>query len=107
MVYFAARGYWGHKKQYHKILSAKTMSKIKKIITFPFLLFIRLYQKTISPDHGFLKRFYPNGYCKFYPSCSEYGYQAIKKYGVIKGGVKTLYRIVRCNPWNKGGIDQP
>ncbi len=80
---------------------------IKKFTTFPFLLLIRLYQKTISPDHGLFKKFYPYGYCKFYPTCSEYGYQSIKKYGIIKGGWKTLYRIIRCNPWNKGGEDLP
>lgn len=80
---------------------------LKKITTFPALFLIRLYQKTVSPDHGFLKKIYPHGYCKFYPSCSEYGYQVIKKYGVIRGGWKCLYRIIRCNPWNKGGIDLP
>lgn len=82
-------------------------SSWKKLTTFPFLLLIRLYQKTISPDHGPLKSFFPYGYCKFTPSCSEYGYQAIEKYGVLKGGFKAMYRILRCNPWNKGGEDHP
>lgn len=66
---------------------------------------IRFYQKTISPDHGPLKNLYPHGYCRFLPSCSEYGYQAVEKYGVIKGGVMIIWRILRCNPWNKGGHD--
>jgi putative membrane protein insertion efficiency factor len=66
---------------------------------------IRIYQKTISLDHGILKIFYPNGYCRFTPTCSEYGAQAITKYGIIKGGLMTSWRVLRCNPWNKGGND--
>jgi len=66
---------------------------------------IRVYQKTISLDHGVLKIFYPYGFCRFTPTCSEYGAQAIEKYGVIKGGLLTCWRILRCNPWNKGGND--
>ncbi len=73
----------------------------------PFLLLIRLYQKTISPDHGLFKAFFPHGYCKFHPSCSEYSHQIIKKKGLILGLPKTLWRIIRCNPWNKGGVDLP
>jgi putative membrane protein insertion efficiency factor len=66
---------------------------------------IRFYQKTISFDHGFLKIFYPHGFCKFTPSCSEYGAQAITKYGIIKGGLMASWRVLRCNPWSKGGYD--
>ena len=43
--------------------------------------------------------------CKFYPSCSEYTKQAIKKYGAGKGLLKGIYRIIRCNPFSKGGYD--
>ncbi len=66
---------------------------------------IKIYQKTLSFDHGAPKIFYPHGFCRFSPSCSEYGVQAIEKYGVIKGGLMTSWRILRCNPWNKGGYD--
>jgi putative membrane protein insertion efficiency factor len=67
---------------------------------------IRFYQKTLSFDHGPLgKVFFPHGFCRFHPTCSEYGIQAISKYGVIKGGAKTLWRIFRCNPFSKGGHD--
>lgn len=69
------------------------------------VIFIRIYQKTISFDHGILKIFYPNGFCRFAPTCSEYGVQAITKYGIIKGGLMTSWRILRCNPWSKGGSD--
>lgn len=66
---------------------------------------IRFYQKTLSPDHGPMKHLHPHGYCRFYPSCSEYTIQAIDKYGIIKGGLMGSWRIMRCNPWNKGGND--
>jgi len=69
------------------------------------LKLIRIYQKTLSFDHGIFKSLFPNGYCRFHPTCSEYGYQAIEKYGVIKGGLKTIWRVMRCNPFNKGGDD--
>lgn len=70
-----------------------------------FIKIIRLYQKTLSFDHGPLKVFYPHGFCRFSPSCSDYGIQAIAKYGPIKGGLKSAWRIIRCNPFNKGGYD--
>lgn len=73
----------------------------KKIV----ISFIRLYQRTLSPDHGPFKHLHPHGYCRFYPSCSEYAIQAIDKYGIIKGGLMGSWRIIRCNPWNKGGND--
>lgn len=58
---------------------------------------IRLYQKFISP------LFPPS--CRFFPSCSEYAAQAFTKYGIFKGTLKSVWRILRCNPFNKGGFD--
>ncbi len=88
------------------------MSDIKLILDFVahfprrvVLALIKLYQKTFSFDHGFMKSFFPHGYCRYHPTCSDYGYQAIEKYGVIKGGLMALWRIIRCNPWSKGGND--
>ena len=69
------------------------------------LLLIKFYQKTFSFDHGPLKRLYPFGYCRFKPTCSEYTYESIKAFGVIKGSLLGAWRILRCNPWNKGGDD--
>jgi len=65
---------------------------------FIVLGFIRLYQATFS-------RALPLDTCRFYPSCSHYGYQAIYKYGVIKGGAMATWRVLRCNPFNPGGFD--
>lgn len=75
---------------------------MKKII----LKLIRLYQKTLSLDHGPLSFLYSEGYCRFRPTCSEYTYQAINKYGLLIGGFLGFWRINRCNPLNKGGYDE-
>lgn len=69
------------------------------------LKIIRIYQKTLSFDHGVFRHLFPNGYCRFYPTCSEYAYQAVEKHGVIKGGLMALWRVLRCHPWSKGGHD--
>jgi putative membrane protein insertion efficiency factor len=66
---------------------------------------IELYQKTISPDHGMFKARYPHGFCRFYPSCSQYGKEAIVKHGLIRGVVMGVWRVARCNPWTKPQID--
>ena len=66
---------------------------------------IWLYQRILSPDHGLFRVMFPNGYCKFSPTCSQYSIQAVYKYGVIIGVPKALWRVMRCNPWNKGGDD--
>ncbi|MDD5198154.1 MAG: membrane protein insertion efficiency factor YidD [Candidatus Gracilibacteria bacterium] len=71
------------------------------------LKIIGLYQMYISPDHSGLSKYYPGGYCKFHPSCSEYTRQSIIKYGALKGSIRGIYRILRCNPLNKGGKDLP
>lgn len=63
---------------------------------------IEFYQKYISK---LISKF---GYhCRYYPTCSEYTKQAIKKYGIVKGGFKGIKRILKCNPFSKGGIDYP
>lgn len=74
---------------------------MKKVL----ILLIKIYQKTLSPDHGFARIFFPQGVCKFFPSCSEYALSAIKKNGSIKGLVLAILRIIRCNPFSRGGWD--
>ncbi len=81
------------------------MNKFTYYPRYFVLRLIRLYQKTLSFDHGILRFLHPNGFCRFQPTCSEYAYQAVEKYGIIKGGFKALWRVMRCNPWNKGGYD--
>lgn len=67
---------------------------------------IIVYQKTLSLDHGFFAKYYPYRVCKYYPTCSQYGYEAIGRFGVLRGGCMTVWRILRCNPWSHGGVDE-
>ena len=64
---------------------------------YVFLFFIRLYRKYISP--------LSKPHCRFFPTCSAYAYEAIKKYGALKGGFLTVKRILKCHPFNAGGYD--
>jgi len=66
---------------------------------------IAWYQKYWSPDHSPRKALYPYGYCRFQPTCSQYTAEAITKYGVIRGSVLGVWRILRCQPWSRGGHD--
>ncbi|HTW96377.1 MAG TPA: membrane protein insertion efficiency factor YidD [Candidatus Methylomirabilis sp.] len=79
--------------------------KIKCYSALAAISIIKGYQKTLSFDHGILKIFAPYGRCRFRPTCSDYAIAAINKYGLVKGVLKAGWRILRCNPWNKGGID--
>ena len=61
---------------------------------------IRLYQIVLSPVVN-----WRGPVCKFEPSCSHYGYEAVRTHGAIKGGGMTVWRVLRCNPWSLGGYD--
>lgn len=73
------------------------MSIIKRALSWLFLGIIRLYQLLVSPLLG--------SNCRFTPTCSHYGIEAINKYGPLKGGWLTLKRIGRCHPWGGHGHD--
>ena len=75
----------------------KTLRLLKKIAISPFVLLIRFYQVCISP----LKP----ASCRFTPTCSQYGLQAFRKHGPVKGLILTTWRILRCNPWGGSGYD--
>jgi len=62
-----------------------------------FIFSIKMYQKYISPMKSTK--------CPYYPSCSQYGLEAVEKYGACKGGLLAVWRIIRCNPFSKGGYD--
>ncbi len=72
--------------------------KLINLPRIPILLLIRIYQLVVSPA-------LPANTCRFYPSCSHYGYQAVYKYGAIKGTLMAIWRVLRCNPFNPGGFD--
>lgn len=79
------------------ILSYIWNKGIKSLFGWLFLLLIKVYQLLISP-------LFP-GSCRYTPTCSQYGVEAIKKYGPFKGGWLTLKRIGRCHPWGGHGHD--
>jgi uncharacterized protein len=69
-----------------------------------FITIIRLYQLILSPE----KRVWSSHkrlICKFYPSCSDYAIEAIERHGTFQGLLQAGWRVLRCNPWQKGGID--
>jgi putative membrane protein insertion efficiency factor len=68
-----------------------------KLASRPILAILRFYKQRISPA-------LPQA-CRYHPTCSEYAYEAVEKYGIIKGGRLATWRILRCNPFGKGGWD--
>jgi hypothetical protein len=67
---------------------------------------IRFYQRYFSPDHSlWAKAMDRPPYCKHVPSCSEYAVEAFEKKGFAKGLFKAVWRVLRCNPWSRGGYD--
>ena len=82
------------------------LDRIAKIPRRCGQLLIVIYQRTLSLDHGPLAKLYPYRVCKFHPTCSDYGYAAVGRFGLLKGGWLTAKRILRCNPWSLGGVDE-
>ena len=86
----------------------KKNNLLKSIASLPTLCLvfaIKLYQRLLSPDHSWLRTRYPYGYCRHYPSCSEYSKQAIESRGLFQGGWLAIKRIARCNPWTEPKVD--
>jgi putative membrane protein insertion efficiency factor len=73
------------------------LQDIREIIAFPLILLIVLYQRIISPWIG------PK--CRYTPTCSQYGIEALKKYGPVKGLWLAIRRVSRCHPWGGSGYD--
>ena len=59
---------------------------------------VRLYQLLVSP-------LLPANTCKYHPTCSQYAIDALHKHGFVKGSAKAIWRLLRCNPWSRGGVD--
>ena len=73
------------------------MERLRALPKRILLWLIRFYQRSISPRHP--------ACCRFIPTCSQYALEAIQRYGALKGGFLALRRILRCNPFHKGGYD--
>jgi len=75
----------------------RIINRALKIIALPFIIIIKLYQLIISP-------LFPSS-CRYTPTCSHYTLEALKKYGIIKGGWLGIKRFSRCHPWGGSGYD--
>jgi hypothetical protein len=76
------------------------MSALRVLLLLPrnlAVVLLRAYRAVISPLYGDV--------CRYYPSCSRYGLEAVQEYGVVVGGALTAARICRCHPWAAGGVD--
>jgi len=69
------------------------------------IFLIKIYQKIFSPDKGVFSLLFLTKTCPYIPTCSEYAIQAINKYGFFCGSYKSFIRLIKCNPWTKGGYD--
>ncbi len=80
-------------------MSARELvTHVLRLPRYALMGLIRLYQLTISPMLGPV--------CKYYPSCSHYGYEAVHTHGAAKGTVLAAWRVLRCNPFSHGGVDE-
>ncbi len=75
----------------------KVDSVMKKIIIFPFILIIKVYQYTLS--------FFLGNQCRYLPTCSNYAIEAIKRFGLWRGGWLLVFRFLNCHPWGGHGYD--
>ena len=75
----------------------KVLLTVRKVFAWPALILIRFYKICISP--------YLGSHCRYTPTCSQYAYEAITKYGILKGGWLALRRLLRCHPWGGSGYD--
>jgi putative membrane protein insertion efficiency factor len=69
------------------------MRVLRELVLLP----LHLYRRVISPVLG--------PHCRYHPTCSEYALEAVRTYGVIRGGALAAWRVMRCNPWSHGGVD--
>lgn len=88
----------------------------KNTVTYGFSLFpkitksvviflLHVYRYTLSPDHGMLQVFFPGGVCRYSPTCSQYAVDSVRAFGVMRGGISSLRRVLRCHPFAQGGYD--
>lgn len=81
---------------------------LRQIIKLPVLAVVELiavYQAVLSPDHSWLKARFPYGYCRHYPSCSEYSRNSFLRFGLFKGFFLSAKRLAKCHPWAQPSVD--
>jgi putative membrane protein insertion efficiency factor len=79
------------------LAKSTTAASKNSLAVYPFLWLIKIYRVTLSPLIG--------NQCRFYPTCSHYAEDALKKYGAARGTWLSIKRVFRCHPWHKGGFD--
>ncbi len=70
---------------------------VRRVTAMPALALVHAYRWTLGPLFG--------GSCKYHPSCSQYALDALRRYGLVRGGILAGWRLLRCNPWSRGGVD--
>lgn len=75
------------------------MAEVNRAAVKGILGIISLYQYWISPVLG--------SHCRFYPSCSQYANIVLYRFGIVKGGILFIRRLIKCHPWHEGGVDFP
>lgn len=78
-------------------MTGRVLRLVMRLPQLVLILLLRAYRAVISPLYG------PT--CRFYPSCSAYALTAVERHGVLRGGRLAIWRLLRCNPWNSGGVD--
>ena len=73
------------------------VSAMERVLAWPLIVLVKVYQFTLSPVIG--------RHCRFSPTCSWYALDALRKYGGVRGGWMTVKRLARCHPFSKGGYD--
>jgi len=73
---------------------------VRAVLAAPLVALVYVYRWTLGA-------LVPDGTCKYHPSCSQYAIDALRRYGPVKGSAKAAWRLARCHPWSRGGVDYP
>ncbi len=78
---------------------------ISRLLGLPLLIAVHLYRFVLSPDHSWVRGYYPDGFCRFYPSCSGFSLDGLRTDGIL--AVPAIFvRLIKCHPWSAGGIHE-
>jgi putative membrane protein insertion efficiency factor len=80
------------------------LKELSRTAALPLVGLVRLYQLTLSPDHGWYRALHPYGFCRYTPSCSQFALDGLRTDGVV-ALPRIAVRLVRCHPWARGGAD--
>ena len=84
----------------------KALATVSKVPATVLIVFIKVYQKTLSPDHGWMRHLYPYGFCRHHPTCSMYSIEVFRSKSYPAALFLSLKRILSCHPWKKVSDDR-